>query len=304
MKKIDKESMPFPPKHHQSGWTIFSRFFVAPVGAIVCVLITSFSHSTVSFPRDQFPKEIPYTDFFQVGEELTYEVSYLSIALGTIVSKVTAIDKVNGIPQYKIEAHIRSYKGIPFTTISTIFQSSMSSTLHSISFSTREWYKDTTHKYIHYSYDQKKDLVYISERLGNEKIVEHYDTIKLDRKKYQDGCSLLFYARAHTFAYKEESVPTLVYRSKADTYIRSGIERTSIDIDAVDYPVDVMKLEGDAHFTGIFGLTGGFKGYFSADSACVPIFAQMKVLVGSVNIELIKWKRPGWQPPKGKDDSY
>lgn len=247
---------------------------------------------------NSFQKELPYLGYFQVGEEMTYEVSYLLLRLGTIKTKVAAIDKVNGKPQFKIEAHIRSYKGIPFTTISTIFQSTMNSHAYSESFGTREWYQDTTHKYINYTYNRKKDVVYISERIGDKKNMLNYDTLKLENKRYQDGLSLLFYARSNVFAKHEEKVPTLVYRTKADTYIRFGRERTSVEISAVDYPIDVIKLDGEAGFTGIFGLTGGFKGWFSADSACVPIFAQMRVIVGNVNIELIKWKRPGWNPPK------
>ena len=295
---------------HTSGWNFFSRFLfmrrrVVPrkFFAILCSLLIVFPIFNVhaqSKTAEVFPKEAPFTGFLQVGEELTYEVSYLSIALGTIKSKVKSIELVHGKPQYKVEVHIRSYDGIPFTTISTMFQSTMTSKLVSTSFSTREWYKDTIHKYINYTFDQKKDVVYVSERYGEKEIRQNYDTLKLDDKDWQDGCSLLFYARGNIFSKKKEHVPTLMYRSKADTYIQFGVERTSMEIDAVDYPVDVFKLEGDANFTGIFGLTGGFRGYFSADSACVPIFAQMKVIVGNVNLELIKWKRTDWKPPRAE----
>jgi hypothetical protein len=29
--------------------------------------------------------------------------------------------------------------------------------------------------------------------------------------------------------------------------------------------------------------------------------AKMKVIIGSVTIELMQWKRPGWNPPRAKD---
>lgn len=229
-----------------------------------------------------------------------YEVSYLFIKLGTITSRIVAVDRSGEKAEMKAEAFIKSYSGIPFTTINTVFYSTMNERMTSTSFAAREWYKDTTWKYMNYTYDRKKDKLYFSERLGKQKILDHYDTLKLDGKEWQDGLSLLFYARAFTFAKHEIRVPTLIYRTKADTYIRFGRERTSQEIDAVDYPVDVIKLDGEAGFTGIFGLTGGFRGWFSNDSACVPIYAQMRVIVGNVNIELIKWKRHGWKPPKAK----
>ena len=240
----------------------------------------------------------PDIGFFQAGEEMTYEVSYLLIHLGTITTKVISIDKVDGKTEIKVEAHIRSYKGIPFTNINTIFQSTINDQMYSKSFGTKEYYKDTTWKYINYTYNWKKDLVYVSERIGNQKNMQNYDTLKMEGKHFQDGLSLLFFARSMAHAKNEQHVPTLIYRTKADTYIRFGREHTSEDIDAVDYPVDVIKLDGEAGFTGIFGMTGGFKGWFSADNACVPIFAQMRVYIGNVNIELIKWKRPGWGPPR------
>jgi hypothetical protein len=67
----------------------------------------------------------------------------------------------------------------------------------------------------------------------------------------------------------------------------------------VEYPVDVVKFEGVAEFKGIFGLTGEFTGWFSNDDARVPIKANMEVIIGSVTIELMQWKRAGWLPPRG-----
>ena len=51
----------------------------------------------------------------------------------------------------------------------------------------------------------------------------------------------------------------------------------------------------------IFGLTGVFEGWFSDDAASVPISAKMHVLIGSVRIELLRWKRSNWTPPLADD---
>jgi hypothetical protein len=84
------------------------------------------------------------------------------------------------------------------------------------------------------------------------------------------------------------------------TFLNFKREHTSVEVDAIDYPVDVIGFDGHADFVGIFGLTGGFEGWFSNDEARVPILAKMKVLIGSVTIELMKWSRPGWSPPRAK----
>ena len=71
-----------------------------------------------------------------------------------------------------------------------------------------------------------------------------------------------------------------------------------VEIDAVKYPVRTKYLNGSADWTGAYGLSGKFEGWFSDDDAKIPIRAKMKVYVGSVNIELVSWKRTNWTPPK------
>jgi hypothetical protein len=44
-------------------------------------------------------------------------------------------------------------------------------------------------------------------------------------------------------------------------------------------------------------MTGEFTGWFSDDEAAVPIKGKLNVLLGSVTVELIQWKRDSWSPP-------
>jgi hypothetical protein len=66
----------------------------------------------------------------------------------------------------------------------------------------------------------------------------------------------------------------------------------------VNYPIMTTHFDGTANWTGVYGLTGSFEGWFSDDAARVPIKAKMKVYIGSVTLELQSWKRGNWQPPK------
>ena len=74
--------------------------------------------------------------------------------------------------------------------------------------------------------------------------------------------------------------------------------RTEAEIDAVDYPVEVVEFDGRMDYEGVYGLTGYFQGWFTNDEARIPIVARMKVILGSVKVQLQKWQRGGWQPPK------
>jgi hypothetical protein len=72
-----------------------------------------------------------------------------------------------------------------------------------------------------------------------------------------------------------------------------------VEIDALDYEIRTVHFQGEANWTGVYGITGKFDGWFSDDEARVPIRAKMKLYVGNADIELVRWKRPGWTPPKG-----
>jgi hypothetical protein len=135
---------------------------------------------------------------------------------------------------------------------------------------------------------------------SKDSIVQKRDTVEI-KTPYNDGLSLFFYAREQLFSGKKMNIPVLVSEKKADTYIDFANKRTTVEIDAVKYPVDVIEFQGEADFVGVFGLTGEFEGWFSNDAARIPILAKMKVILGSVTLELMGWKRPGWQPPRGAE---
>jgi len=92
-------------------------------------------------------------------------------------------------------------------------------------------------------------------------------------------------------------VPTFVGGDTSHTYIDFRGCKEEQSIDAVPYPVACRRIHGTAGWTGVYGLSGAFDGWFSDDDAHVPIIAKMSVYVGSVTLELVRWKRPGWNPP-------
>jgi uncharacterized protein DUF3108 len=243
-------------------------------------------------------RERPNMRAFSTGEELVYEVTYMGIALGTVTSRVTRIDTLPNNMKVYATGLIKTYDGVPFVTLNTVFRSIFDKNCSSIYFATRERLEDTRYKYIHYKYKPKRDSLYIKVRVADKDLVHRYDTLYLNGLRWQDGLSLLFYARAHVQEAFKDTVPVLMYKSKASAFIDFCTEREEMEIDKVKYPIRTVKLEGESNFTGIFGLTGDFEGWFSDDYACIPIYAKMHVLIGSVRLELIKWKKKGWKPPR------
>ena len=107
-----------------------------------------------------------------------------------------------------------------------------------------------------------------------------------------------FHARNNLHQKKEAKIPTYIDTTEEITNINFLDERAEVEIDAVNYPIEVLQLEGNANFVGIFGLTGEFEGWFSNDIASIPIKARLKVILGNIRVELRRWNRENWIPPQ------
>jgi hypothetical protein len=234
---------------------------------------------------------------FVEGEELVYNVRYGFIDLGQVRIKIVGTARGNSSLAYEGKALIDSYPKVPFVDLHAVYESLIDSGMFSRRFLGRQknegnWdlarYK--------FEYPNKRVLIEVGTR---DSVIVKRDTLVIDTP-YHDGLSLFFYARAKIFSGLKVNVPTIIKEQRVNTYIDFKGEHTSVDLDAVDYPVDVVRFDGNMDFVGIFGLTGGFEGWFSNDEARVPIQAKMKVLIGSVTMELMKWTRPGWNPPRAK----
>lgn len=234
---------------------------------------------------------------FQPGEYLEYEVSYFGIKLGTVKVTTEEFATHEGKPAVKATAYIDSRQGIPFVSLHTIYRSTMDKTrgyAYAFNASTQEdgnWKYD---KYI-FDYGDKKITLESGVKDKMEKSME----IQTDRK-WNDGLSLFFFARMFLNSKRYVSVPTIIEFDTVKTLINFTGEKKTVDIEALDYDVKTVYLKGDANWTGVYGLTGKFEGWFSDDEACVPISAKMKVYVGNVDIELVKWKRGNWAPPRSE----
>jgi hypothetical protein len=242
--------------------------------------------------------EIPAAgDEFFIGEELQYNVSYSIFDIGMVKMQVLDTAVRNGIRVFKAKAYLDSYAGVPFVDLHQVFYSEMDEDAFSQFFATHNTSKPTTMPYVKYSYNYKKnkmsyefgiDPAGVVTKTGEEPVFE----------RQLDGLSLFFYARENYRQVRKYSVPVIVNEKSYKTHFNFMNKIGSQEIDAVKYPIETVEFDGTSDFTGVFGLTGYFQGYFSNDEAGIPIVAKMKVILGSVHIELIKWTRPGWIPPK------
>lgn len=230
------------------------------------------------------------------GEELVYNVSFASFDIGRVKVSVKEEIQRDGKTSFKTRATIDSYKGVPFVDLHYIYESIIDQKVFSL------WFREIDKNHpqretVTYSFDYGRKVAIVRKHHSDTVLVQQPDTVRVDTI-FQDGLSLFYYARANVASRGEIFTPTMIKGKPEKTFFRFQGEREKEEIDAVDYPVDVLAFEGKAEFVGIFGLTGGFEGWFSNDEAHIPILAKMKVLIGSIRIELVEWKRNGWSPPR------
>ncbi len=237
----------------------------------------------------------------EVGEELEYKVSYSFFTIGTIRTQVISKEQRNGKTVYRTRALIDSNPALSWLVdLHVQFYSEMDPGVYS-----HFWVEDDSSKkevnFKRFSFDYKNKRAYleVGKKLSmDDRKVESRDTVAIT-DYCQDGLSLYFYARQHVHEQAQARVPTLINNKQVYTFINFMNKHEDAGIDAVDYPVDVVAFDGKADYVGIFGLTGGFRGWFSNDEAQIPILARMNVILGSIKIQLSKWNRSGgWQPPK------
>ena len=233
----------------------------------------------------------------QPGEELEYEVSFWGIKLGTI--KIVTLDNVsmNSKEVFHVVCNIDAYTGIPFIEIHAKFEGWIDPTVsYSHKFAGNSKFMSDQWDFQKITYDYANSKILNEKYSGKNRL--YYDSIKTI-KKWNDGCSLFFFARQFTKLGKNIIVPTIMNRDTTSTNLNFTGKTTATEIDAVNYPVKTVHFTGKANWEGVYGLSGEFEGWFSDDDARVPIRAKMNVYVGSINVELVKWKRAGWMPPKG-----
>lgn len=237
---------------------------------------------------------------FFVGEELQYNVSYSIFDIGLVKMQILDTAMRNGIKVYKAKAYLDSYSGLPFVNLHQVFYSEMDTDAFSQFFVTHTTNKPEQMPYVKNVFDYKKNKVTYQYGVDPNDVINKTGEEPISGLQL-DGLSLFYYARKNFRQQKKISVPVFVSEKSYKTNFNFMNKIGSQKIDAVNYPVEIVEFDGTSDFTGVFGLTGYFQGYFSNDGAGIPIVAKMKVILGSVHIELIKWTRPGWMPPKAKE---
>jgi len=235
-------------------------------------------------------------DYAYPGEDLTYRVSYLNVTLGTIRVVTEPFTTLGDKKVAHVKIYLNSHPNIPFVSLHATYESWIDTTMtFSYKFNANTQVEENKWEFDQYIFDYGKKLLTMEKYRDKQKVQSEEYEIK---KKYNDGSSLFYAARALLYSKKSYKMPTVIMDDTVNTVINFQGKQETTEIDASSYPIKTVYFNGDANWTGVYGLTGRFEGWFSDDEARVPIKAKMSLYVGSATIELQSWKRGNWQPPK------
>lgn len=230
------------------------------------------------------------------GEELFYDVYYSFVNIGWLKFNT---ERVSGkVDTYRCFAVMRSNESLPFIDVSYDFESEIAvrnNSLYPNKFISKE-YKDNQVSTITYDFHYDSNYVYIKKiGFNNQTEYERKQTLNTN---YQDGLSIFYYARYHSFTTSRNDVPVLMNQDSIGLTINFNTKKEETDISEVDYDISSLHISGFTNYQMVFGLTGDFEGWFSLDNARIPLVAKLEVKIGKITVELKSWKHQGWIPPK------
>lgn len=236
------------------------------------------------------------SNVYQDGETLYYKVSWSLLRLGTI--RISChLDSSRG-DRYKLKMLVKSNPYLPFINIEEMNMSivdiadGMSRSFYGLH---RNGDEEVEIECIYADKTREATFSVREAKSGN------YNRFEILRRvdPYLDGPSLFFYSRTHIHSNRVYRIPTLIDGKMETTVLDFTGPSEWIEVEAFDYPVRARLYTGTADWQGgtSAGLNGEFKGWVSDDDEAITLKAEMKVLLGSITIELEEYKRTKWLPP-------
>jgi len=216
---------------------------------------------------------------FQVGEQLTYELSWLNIIAGTAVMAVSGAGTDGNRPLAKL---ITTTQSSPLITkffpvdnrVESIVDPATLLPEH-LTFKRREGKKNED---IEYTFHQKEGTVTVVKGGTTETLEMPQGT--------QDVISCLYFARSELSLRPGSSLTMNVYHDKKNRKLDVLVE----EIETVSGPwgeVETARVLDVMPFQGLFLNKGNIRVWFTNDDRRIPVRMKAKVIIGSIVADLV-----------------
>jgi hypothetical protein len=247
---------------------------------LACLILGAMSGS-VSWaePHDHPPSPRP----FHIGEQLTYEISWLNITAGTAVMAVSGAGTDGDRPLAKLITTAQSRPAISnFFPVDNRVESTLDpATLlpEHLVFKRREGKKKED---IEYTFHQREGAVTVVKGGTTERVEMPPGT--------QDVISCLYYTRSALSLQPGASLTMNVYHDKKNRKLDVRVE----EIETISGPwgeVETARVLVVMPFQGLFLNQGNIRVWLTTDERRIPVRMKAKVVIGSIVADLVS----GWQ---------
>ena len=216
---------------------------------------------------------------FQVGEQLTYEISWLNITAGTAVMAVSAAGTDGDRPLVKLITTAQSRPAITtFFPVDNRVESILDpATLlpEHLTFKRREGKKKED---IEYTFHQKEGTVTAVKGGTIETLAMPPGT--------QDVISCLYYARSELSLQPGSSLTMNVHHDKKNRKVDVRVEEIET-ISSSWGKVETARVLVVMPFQGVFLNQGNIRVWFTNDERRIPVRMKAKVIIGSIVADLV-----------------
>ncbi len=229
---------------------------------------------------------------FSANEELVYEVSFMGISIGEVKLAAIGAETLKGREAYHVRATLKTHNNIPFLKANIVYDSWIDKSLKFSHKLEARIIHDSGNKELFIT-DMSYPEIMFRKSINNKTTEEK--SIKVGGR-ICEGLTLIYIIRQMAGSGKSIIIPTIQGYDTSATKLTFEKAKNLINIDAFDYKTPSFYIAGKGNWTGVYGVTGDFRAWVSADNMRVPLKAQVKLYLGMVNIELKKWKRKSWKP--------
>lgn len=223
--------------------------------------------------------DVSPTQSFQVGEELTYEISWLNITAGTAVMAIRSSAMDGDRPLSKLITTAQSRPALTkFFPVDNRVESTVDpATLlpEHLTFKRREGKKKED---IEYTFHQKEGRVTVVKDGATE-------TLEMPPGSH-DVISCLYYARSTLSFLPGSSLTMNMYHDKKNRKLDVQVEA----IETVSGPwgkVETARVLVVMPFQGLFLNQGNIRVWFTNDERRIPVRMKAKVIIGSIVADVV-----------------
>jgi len=250
---------------------------------LICLMITI----VVINSKPAKAEEVKFN--FMVGEEFAYKVRWSFIRLGTLKLVVKDTSRIDGELVYHTQLFIDSNPLLFFVNMHNVYNSYLDEKFRLRLFTAEERIDDILYETVYkFNYQDSTIKATYTNIENPEEVLQKEMSID---ELLLDGSSLIFYARSRVHNEITESLTTFFEAKKGKVQINFKGKGGNQRISSFEDPIETYYVDGVMDATGIAGITGPFKGWFSTDRQRPPVKAKLKVFIGYVTVDLENWKK-------------